>query len=464
MKGLHLGEIPICIIFLFLYCDMNPRTYSVTGRNENEIYPYLDNMNDFNDPSMILVTGGYFNRINEDGSKYRCYLSPFHVCKWKVTCKEYMEFYVDMAGYASEEELDQICPKFLPQNKIIKDFGITDSFLESYWVNPLNMDCPMVGITYKQAKMFCNWKNKKVLEMAVLTLDNFKIENGSMKYDNLLHKKEDTKTEENDSGNIDTVLRKVEVKIEEDPIEMKSKIDDTSNGNKGDNGVTNKNIYKILRLQPSLDDFKFREKKIKEKKDEEEKKKEREKKEKAIVSSYYENVIKMVPQYRLLTEAEWEFCASNATCMYEDGKLIASQDYDIYDKKSNLMPSLLFDLVVDGDDSFKPCPNDSLRWGVFTSTIAYPPNKLGIYGLIGSVYEMVEDEYHPRREVQTTTQFNPLYVSGGKTRTKKGASFRTHIKDVDIFDRKEIDEDEVDPETGFRLAMTPISVKIIRNR
>ena len=80
-----------------------------------------------------------------------------------------------------------------------------------------------------------------------------------------------------------------------------------------------------------------------------------------------------------------------------------------------------------------------------------------------AVYEMVEDEYHPR-EVQTTTQFNPLYVSGGKTRTKKGASFRTHIKDVDIFDRKEIDEDEVDPETGFRLAMTPISVKIIRNR
>ena len=444
--------IRFCLLLVSFYSIVSastvvtPEMYSMTGKNTDEIYPYYQNMSKYRDPSMTYIPGGSFYRYNKDGSKYMCQISPVFIGTYKVTNKEYMECVLDIAANGTIEELEEILPKKLPYEKCIFNLGITDDYLKYYRSNPLYASYPVVGITYNQALKFCQWKTKKALSMMTLTEKNFNVKNNFIVHDNRLSEDSENEESEDGSDNIDSVLRKVKVEKVKEDIEFDSP------NIKNTDGVTKKKINKYIKLRPVLDDYEAREKLLQEKKNRLEEKNRLKEKNDRIISSLYDNVFKNILRYRLLTSAEWEFCAACASCEVKDGEVISSQNDHIYDAKTMLAPSMLYNVVTDGQITYKSFDVDSNRISLYADVTKFPIASNGIGGIIGNTFEFVYDGSE-QIVCDGCSQFNPIGSGDGSKRIKKGASFRTNIKDVDICKNYEIGADEVDAETGFRIAL-----------
>jgi formylglycine-generating enzyme required for sulfatase activity len=95
--------------------------------------------------------------------------------------------------------------------------------------------------------------------------------------------------------------------------------------------------------------------------------------------------------YRLLTEAEWEYVARGVT-----GAGVASGDYPWGDdpadlcRHSNLADQSFRQEQYEGD--IADCDDGN---AVTASVGSYPPNGFGLYDMHGNVWEWVEDCWHP---------------------------------------------------------------------
>lgn len=142
--------------------------------------------------------------------------------------------------------------------------------------------------------------------------------------------------------------------------------------------------------------------------------------------------------YRLPTEAEWEYAARCA------GKKIS------YASVTDSVSSVFFNYNSMFDfDSVKNSPNlDFLR---LESVGKYPPNECGIFQMSGNVWEYCLDWYE-WNYYSNSEEINPIGPFLGKYKVIRGGSFTSSEKGIRVFERSYISPDDSRSDLGFRVA------------
>ncbi len=115
---------------------------------------------------------------------------------------------------------------------------------------------------------------------------------------------------------------------------------------------------------------------------------------------------------RLLTEAEWEFCARGGREQqaYPWGDELVPGGRHLCNIWQGTFPS-----QDTGEDGYRgPCPVD-----------AFPPNDFQIYSMTGNAWEWCADWFDPAYHV-TATRRNPVGPPKGAARVMRGGSFLCH--------------------------------------
>lgn len=148
--------------------------------------------------------------------------------------------------------------------------------------------------------------------------------------------------------------------------------------------------------------------------------------------------------YRLPTEAEWEYAARSR-----------GKDYKY--SWGNGAPSGNI-----GDESLKMTIGRGDIWAgyndgyVYTAPVgSFKPNDLGLYDMTGNAWEWVEDWYDEDYYKQSFLD-NPKGVSSGKFKLLRGGSWYDKPRSVRVSDRlRDSPDARSSNRSGFRLALSP---------
>ena len=158
-------------------------------------------------------------------------------------------------------------------------------------------------------------------------------------------------------------------------------------------------------------------------------------------------------QYRLPSEAEWEFIArgGNNTARYWGGTRgdqvckfanVADQTLAMA-TKINMSPDRAREILAMCSDEF-----------IFTSPVgSFPPNVFGIYDAIGDVWEMVTDCWHPNYS-SAPADGSSWESSDCHSHVIRGAGWETDPDDARITIRAESNPSDRRNTVGFRVVRT----------
>ena len=135
---------------------------------------------------------------------------------------------------------------------------------------------------------------------------------------------------------------------------------------------------------------------------------------------------KMYANYRLPTEAEWEYAARG-------GKLSKGTKYSGSDEPDDVA------FYNDGKSYFEP---DLVGEG--------KPNELGIYDMSGNVWEWCKDWYSA---YNAKSQTNPKAATSGSKRVTRGGSFSFSAACCRVAHRHSNDPSSHDADGGFRVVL-----------
>ncbi len=188
---------------------------------------------------------------------------------------------------------------------------------------------------------------------------------------------------------------------------------------------------------------------------------------------------KSVVEYRLPTEAEWEYAARG---------MVGTQSVDFVQSTQRVYPWDGLSLrgkegkykgkflanFKRGPGNYKGVPGESDNNGATSHVYTYPPNDLGLYDMVGNVNEWVFDLYRPL-SLQDFEDFNPVRrddtldpvadydeknnnsLINNKSRVYKGGSWKDCAYWLQIGTRRYLDEDAATATIGFRCATTSVS-------
>ena len=134
--------------------------------------------------------------------------------------------------------------------------------------------------------------------------------------------------------------------------------------------------------------------------------------------------------YRLPTEAEWEFAARG-------GGLVAETDWSYNYSGSNKIDSVCWDYI----NSSKKSHQVGLK----------SPNRLGLYDMSGNVAEWCHDFYHYISPTEETNPTGPLH---GNFKVFRGGSFTSPSEDCTVSKRDYTEPDSTFKDIGFRVVRT----------
>ena len=178
-------------------------------------------------------------------------------------------------------------------------------------------------------------------------------------------------------------------------------------------------------------------------------------KEMPVVNISWQDAVNFCNHYekRLPTEAEWEFAARAGREktrfpwgdeLYPEGKIMGNHWQGAVDEK--------------GKDHFKNLNTDGF---MFLSPVrAFPPNRYGIYDMVGNVWEFTSDWYSPEYYAYSRSHFpdgikNPDGPEHGQKKVTRGGSWWCSEKTCTGFGlylRGKIKPDLSFPNLGFRCA------------
>jgi gliding motility-associated lipoprotein GldJ len=308
-------------------------------------------------PGMISIEGGTFTmgKVQDDvmhdwnNSPNQQHVQSFFMDETEVTNKMYSEFlfWVKTVFPPTEENYKHIYNGAIPDTLVWRNrLGYNETMTNNYLRHPAYADYPVVGVNWIQAVEFSKWRTDRVNE-------NILEREGYLKKDNKIKLGSDVTAENSFStetyintpsksfgGNADVVLKK----------EM--------GGGKRPAADTAKNVY-------------------------------------AQRSSGL-----ILPEYRLPTEAEWEYAAV---------ALVGNREYNIYKGQKkypwNGQYTRSSKRQYRGDQlaNFKQGKGDYggiAGWSddgadITNKVKAYAPNDFGLYDMAGNVAEWVQDVYRP---------------------------------------------------------------------
>ena len=308
-------------------------------------------------PGMISIEGGTFTmgKVQDDvmhdwnNSPNQQHVQSFFMDETEVTNKMYSEylFWVKTVFPPTEENYKHIYNGAIPDTLVWRNrLGYNETMTNNYLRHPAYADYPVVGVNWIQATEFSKWRTDRVNE-------NILEREGYLKKDNKIKLGSDVTAENSFStetyintpskafgGNEEVVLKK----------EM--------GGGRRPAADTAKNVY-------------------------------------AQRSSGL-----IVPEYRLPTEAEWEYAAV---------ALVGNREYNIYKGQKKYPWSGQYTRSSKrqyrGDQlaNFKQGKGDYggiAGWSddgadITNKVKAYAPNDFGLYDMAGNVAEWVQDVYRP---------------------------------------------------------------------
>ncbi len=346
-------------------------------------------------PGLVMVEGGTFTmgKVQDDvmhdwnNTPNQQHVASFYMDETEVTNLMYMEYldWTKRVFSPDDENYKNIYPGTLPDTLVWRNrLGYNETYTNNYLRHPAYASYPVVGVNWIQAVEFSKWRTDRVNEN---TLER----EGYLKKD---AKVMDVKAESSFSTetylNAPTKVFGGDEKIVfKGPKNSKSKPIKVA-GSKGQAATTKNNINVYAQRTSGL----------------------------------------LLPEYRLPTEAEWEYAAAAD---------VGQREYNSYKGQKKYPWSGTYTRSgkrkTKGDQlaNFKQGKGDyggvagwSDDGADITNTVkSYPPNDFGLYDMAGNVAEWVADVYRPIVDDEVS-DFN--YFRGNEfTKNKIGADRKAEI-------------------------------------
>jgi gliding motility-associated lipoprotein GldJ len=314
---------------------------------------------------MTSIEGGAFTmgKVEDDvmhdwnNSPTKQHVQSFFMDETEVTNLMYAEylFWVKSVYPPTEDNYKHIYNGAIPDTLVWRNrLGYNETMTNNYLRHPAYANYPVVGINWLQATEFCEWRTNRVNEN-ILEKEGFLKKGNKISADVTAESNFDTEAYINSpsktfAGNEEIVLKK--------PMGSKSSGRRTGKDGAAEGSTEAKNVY-------------------------------------AQRSSGI-----ILPEYRLPTEAEWEYAAL---------ALVGNREYNIYKGqkkypwKGQYTRSGKRQYRGDQLANFKQGKGDYggiAGWSDDGADItnyvkAYPPNDFGLYDMGGNVAEWVQDVYRP---------------------------------------------------------------------
>jgi gliding motility-associated lipoprotein GldJ len=316
-------------------------------------------------PGMTSIEGGAFTmgKVEDDvmhdwnNSPTKQHVQSFFMDETEVTNMMYAEylFWVKSVYPPTEDNYKHIYNGTIPDTLVWRNrLGYNETMTNNYLRHPAYANYPVVGVNWIQATEFCEWRTNRVNEN-ILEKEGYLKKGNKISTDVTAESNFDTESYINSpsktfAGNEEIVLKK--------PMGSKSSGRRTGKDGATEGSSEAKNVY-------------------------------------AQRSSGL-----ILPEYRLPTEAEWEYAAL---------ALVGNREYNIYKGqkkypwKGQYTRSGKRQYRGDQLANFKQGKGDYggiAGWSDDGADItnyvkAYPPNDFGLYDMGGNVAEWVQDVYRP---------------------------------------------------------------------
>ena len=140
-------------------------------------------------------------------------------------------------------------------------------------------------------------------------------------------------------------------------------------------------------------------------------------------------------RYRLLSEAEWEYCCrAGGDAVYPGGAAPSAETAN-------------FDATYGFGDGRPALARDKT-----TPARSFPANAFGLYDMVGQVWEWVEDAYHSSYEAAPADGAARRTGDGEGHRVVRGGSWASDLRSLRASQRGSWDPDERNNVLGFRIA------------
>lgn len=358
----------LSIIFLLASCSKRSKGgSSLTGWNSKDMKAAgFSNKEDYKGekapPGMVLIEGGAFTmgHVQDDvmfdwnTTPTKIQIRSFYLDESEVTNAEYL-FYLDWLERVfppSEQNYKNIYMSALPDTLVWRNtLGANELLTENYLRHPAYANYPVVGVSWLQANQYCKWRTDVVNEKIL-------IQKGVLKN---LYRDPDKQVDGKNRFDADAYKQSPSLLYDGDESIYKKGLKDNKPKVKG-------------QTNPAKGSFTGRHVKVSD----------------GI----------MLPDFRLPTEAEWEYAAKGLVENREYNNIRGRKKY-AWEGKYTRNKSRKYQ----GDQlaNFKQGKGDYsgiAGWSNDGADIAikvksYAPNAFGLYDMSGNVAEWVQDVYRP---------------------------------------------------------------------
>lgn len=381
---------------------------SVTGWKMNDLdyggfFANLSYKGQAPPPGMVLIEGGSFTMgtnvddfmPNWDDSPSKLHVRSFYIDESEITNRDYREYmhWLKRVFPPSEEKFKYIYEGAKPDQLVwLDELANTDNLAEYYFRHPSYDTYPLVGVNWYQATQYCKWRTDRVNELILI-----------------------------DAGVLNNVNTNSQT---EDNIVYGSNHFTTSTYLADPSKVFNDNSEEAYNVGlPSLiagddeDGFEGRHVQLEDG--------------------------MLMPDFRLPSEAEWEYAAKAEPKRRIFNTLDGKNIYPWAGKTGYVEDKESYAQQIKYVANYKQRKGDYSGLAEWTSdgadiTIAvksYPPNDFGIYDMAGNVSEWVADTYRPSIDDKTDMSYY------------RGNEFKKNAKTEDGLDVKVITAEEIPYDT-----------------